>query len=57
MKIFKKFRNLPLFRPPYVLTLAGTGTRKPASAGGDGRGHCRGRIAGTKDKVSAAGNP
>ncbi|CAI9561521.1 unnamed protein product, partial [Staurois parvus] len=28
----------------------------PASAG-DGRGRCRGRIAGAKDKVSAAGNP
>ncbi|CAI9617844.1 unnamed protein product, partial [Staurois parvus] len=29
----------------------------PASAGGDGRGRCRGHIAGTKDKVSAAGTP
>ncbi|CAI9544131.1 unnamed protein product, partial [Staurois parvus] len=29
----------------------------PASAGGDGRGCCRGPIAGTKDKVSAAGTP
>ncbi|CAI9566980.1 unnamed protein product, partial [Staurois parvus] len=29
----------------------------PASAGGDGRGRCRGRIAGAKDKVSAAGDP
>ncbi|CAI9548765.1 unnamed protein product [Staurois parvus] len=25
--------------------------------GGDGWGRCTGRIAGTKDKVSAAGNP
>ncbi|CAI9579155.1 unnamed protein product [Staurois parvus] len=29
----------------------------PASAGGDGRGRCRGHIAGAKDKVSAAGTP
>ncbi|CAI9574603.1 unnamed protein product [Staurois parvus] len=29
----------------------------PSSAGGDGRGCCRGRIAGAKDKVSAVGNP
>ncbi|CAI9562880.1 unnamed protein product [Staurois parvus] len=33
------------------------GSRMPASAGGDGQGRCRGRIAGAKDKVSAAGNP
>ncbi|CAI9614201.1 unnamed protein product, partial [Staurois parvus] len=29
----------------------------PASAGGDGRGRCRGHIAGAKDKVSSAGTP
>ncbi|CAI9561864.1 unnamed protein product, partial [Staurois parvus] len=29
----------------------------PASARGDGRGCCRGHIAGAKDKVSSAGNP
>ncbi|CAI9564464.1 unnamed protein product, partial [Staurois parvus] len=29
----------------------------PASAGGDGRGRCRGDIAGAQDKVSAAGTP
>ncbi|CAI9554185.1 unnamed protein product [Staurois parvus] len=29
----------------------------PASAGGDGRGHCRGDIAGAQDKVSAEGIP
>ncbi|CAI9608312.1 unnamed protein product, partial [Staurois parvus] len=28
-----------------------------ASAGGDGRGRCRGHIAGAQDKVSSAGNP
>ncbi|CAI9605206.1 unnamed protein product [Staurois parvus] len=33
------------------------GSRMPASTGGDGRGLCRGRITGAKDKVSAAGNP
>ncbi|CAI9566965.1 unnamed protein product [Staurois parvus] len=33
------------------------GSQMPASAGGDGRGCCRGRIAGAKDKVSAVGNP
>ncbi|CAI9578490.1 unnamed protein product [Staurois parvus] len=31
--------------------------RMPASAGGDGRGRCRGDIAGAQDKVSAKGNP
>ncbi|CAI9594946.1 unnamed protein product, partial [Staurois parvus] len=29
----------------------------PASARGDGRGHCRGHIAGAKGKVSSAGTP
>ncbi|CAI9618316.1 unnamed protein product, partial [Staurois parvus] len=29
----------------------------PASAGGDGRGLCRGHITGAKDKVSSAGTP
>ncbi|CAI9568381.1 unnamed protein product, partial [Staurois parvus] len=29
----------------------------PASARGDGRGRCRGHIAGAQDKVSAGGNP
>ncbi|CAI9617677.1 unnamed protein product [Staurois parvus] len=29
MTVSKKFLNLPPFRPPYVPTLAGTGTRKP----------------------------
>ncbi|CAI9583415.1 unnamed protein product [Staurois parvus] len=33
------------------------GSQMPASAGGDGRGRCRGHIAGAKDKVSAAGTP
>ncbi|CAI9537808.1 unnamed protein product, partial [Staurois parvus] len=28
-----------------------------ASAGGDGRGCCRGHIAGAQDKVSTAGTP
>ncbi|CAI9534535.1 unnamed protein product [Staurois parvus] len=28
-----------------------------ASAGGDGRGRCRGHIAGAQDKVSAEGIP
>ncbi|CAI9619180.1 unnamed protein product [Staurois parvus] len=32
------------------------GSRLPASARGDGRGRCRGRIVGAQDKVSAAGN-
>ncbi|CAI9580616.1 unnamed protein product [Staurois parvus] len=29
----------------------------PSSAGGDGRGRCRGHIAGAQDKVSAGGTP
>ncbi|CAI9606772.1 unnamed protein product, partial [Staurois parvus] len=32
-------------------------SQMPASAGGDGRGRCRGHIAGAKDKVSAARTP
>ncbi|CAI9624106.1 unnamed protein product, partial [Staurois parvus] len=32
-------------------------SRMPASTGGDGRGCCRGHIAGAKDKLSSAGNP
>ncbi|CAI9573485.1 unnamed protein product, partial [Staurois parvus] len=38
----------------YVPTLQGTEPRRqmPASAGGDGRGHCRGDIVGAQDKVS-----
>ncbi|CAI9561179.1 unnamed protein product [Staurois parvus] len=31
------------------------GSQMPASAGGDDRGHCRGHIAGAKDRVSTAG--
>ncbi|CAI9591789.1 unnamed protein product, partial [Staurois parvus] len=33
------------------------GRQMPASAGGDGRGRCRGDITGAKDKVSAEGIP
>ncbi|CAI9574401.1 unnamed protein product [Staurois parvus] len=33
------------------------GRRMPASAGGHGRGCCRGDIAGPQDKVSAQGIP
>ncbi|CAI9560233.1 unnamed protein product, partial [Staurois parvus] len=32
-------------------------SRMPPSAGGDGRGRCRGHIAGAKHKVSSAGTP
>ncbi|CAI9584674.1 unnamed protein product [Staurois parvus] len=54
------------FHPPYVPVRPRTsrhsqgtepGRRMPASARGDGRGRCRGDIAGAKDKVSAGGNP
>ncbi|CAI9609324.1 unnamed protein product [Staurois parvus] len=57
--IFKKFQICRRFWPPYVPTSQGPehGSRMSASAGGDGRGRCRGHIAGAKDKVSAAGNP
>ncbi|CAI9567335.1 unnamed protein product, partial [Staurois parvus] len=33
------------------------GRQKPASAGGEGRGRCRGDIMGPQDKVSETGNP
>ncbi|CAI9540424.1 unnamed protein product, partial [Staurois parvus] len=44
-----------LIFPPYVPTSQGTepGRQMTASAGGHGRGHCRGDIAGAQDKVSA----
>ncbi|CAI9611671.1 unnamed protein product [Staurois parvus] len=54
MKFFKTFKFATGSARPDV---TGTGTWKPASTGGDGRGRCRGHIAGAKDKVSAAGNP
>ncbi|CAI9610371.1 unnamed protein product [Staurois parvus] len=58
MTVSKMFKFATLVPAPlYVPTLAGTGTRMPASAGGDGWRRCRGRIAGAKDKVSVAGNP
>ncbi|CAI9541845.1 unnamed protein product [Staurois parvus] len=46
--MFRRFRSL------YVPTSQGLehGSRMLASAGGDGRGCCRGHIAGAKDKVS-----
>ncbi|CAI9590683.1 unnamed protein product, partial [Staurois parvus] len=57
MKIFKILKISR--RRPYVPTAQGPKHRSwmPASAGGDGRGRCRGYIAGAKDKVSSAGTP
>ncbi|CAI9590061.1 unnamed protein product, partial [Staurois parvus] len=57
--IFLKFQICRQFRRPYVPTSQGPEhrRRRPASAGGDGRGRCRGHIARVKDKVSAAGTP
>ncbi|CAI9595635.1 unnamed protein product, partial [Staurois parvus] len=53
------FFKFSISRRPYVPTSQGLEHRSriPASAGGDGRGCCRGRIAGAKDKVSAGGTP
>ncbi|CAI9592226.1 unnamed protein product [Staurois parvus] len=53
MSLFYIFK-FPAIPSPYVLTSQGTEHRRqmPASAGGDGRGHCRGDIAGAQDKVS-----
>ncbi|CAI9596359.1 unnamed protein product [Staurois parvus] len=51
---FCHFQISRQFRPPYVLTLAGTEHRRqmPASAGLHCWGHCRRDIAGAQDKVS-----
>ncbi|CAI9551020.1 unnamed protein product [Staurois parvus] len=57
--MYKKVTLFKICRRPYVPTSQGPeyGSRMPASAGGDGRGRCRGRIAGAKNKVSSAGTP
>ncbi|CAI9557244.1 unnamed protein product [Staurois parvus] len=59
MTFLKKISNLPLVPAPVHPDVTGTEhvSRMPASAGEDGRGRCRGHIAGAKDKVTAAGTP
>ncbi|CAI9618243.1 unnamed protein product, partial [Staurois parvus] len=51
---FFAFLNFPPVPSPYILTSQGTepGRQMLASAGGHCQGHCRGDIAGAKDKVS-----
>ncbi|CAI9605436.1 unnamed protein product, partial [Staurois parvus] len=59
MTFLKNFQISRRRRRPYVPTSQGPEhrSRMPASAGGDGRGRCRGHIVGAKDKVSAGGTP
>ncbi|CAI9550327.1 unnamed protein product, partial [Staurois parvus] len=51
---FLKCSNLPPVPAPVRPDVTGTGhrSRMPASAGGDGRGRCRGHIVGAQAKVS-----